>query len=398
MTASAMNLRHVTPAFRVFGGVDALSSLPGELARLDVRRVVVFCGSSMLRHRPALARVEEAIGDRLVGRFEGVREHSPVPTVEAGRDLLAKLDADAVVAVGGGSAVVTARGATILLAEGRGVRELCTRRDADGRLESPRLLAPKLPQWIVPSTPTTAYAKVGTAVRDLDTGERLAMFDPKTRAQGVFFDPAVALTAPPELARGAALDAFAVSVEALQTSRDDPMAEALLAQAARMSAEWLPGLLARPDDAEPRLRLMLAALLCGQGTDYTGGGLVRALAHSTGPRSSAANGVVGAIMLPLTMRYNAPVTADGLARVRHALSAPAGIGAAGEVASDEDQAVAAVRRVLAGLGLPARLRDVGVAADAIAEIIAHTLEDWVLSTARRPAGADDLRGLLEAAW
>jgi alcohol dehydrogenase class IV len=403
-SGAGMRLRHVTPAFRSFAGAEALSWMPAELARLGVERAVVFCGSSMLRHFDALAKVEAAIGDRLVGRFEGVREHSPVPTVEAGRDFLSKVDADGVIAVGGGSAVVTARAATILLAEGRGVRELCTSRDADGRLISPRLMAPKVPQWVVPSTPTTAYAKAGTAVRDLDTGERLAMFDPKTRAQGIFFDPDVALTAPAELARGAALDAFAVSVEGLQTVVDDPLAEALLAQAVTLLAAWLPRLEREPEEPEPRLRLMLGALLCGQGTDYTGGGLVRALAHSVGPRSSTANGVVGAILLPLTMRYNAPVTSAGIERVRYALAPFAGSTSSSSSSSSPlnpstvDDVVRAVERVLADIQVPTRLRDVGVSAENIPEIIEHTLEDWVLSGARRPAGAAELRTLLETAW
>ena len=62
------------------------------------------------------------------------------------------------------------------------MRDLCTTRGPDGRLSSPKLLAPKIPNWVVPSTPITAYAKAGTAVRDPDTDERLALFDPKTRA------------------------------------------------------------------------------------------------------------------------------------------------------------------------------------------------------------------------
>ncbi len=394
-TQAGMDLRHVTPGFRTFGGANALSWLPRELDRLGVSRVVLFCGSSMVRQGAALARVEAALGERLVGRFDGVREHSPVPTVEAGRDLLAELRADGVIALGGGSAVVTARGSTILLAEGRDVRDLCTTRGSDGQLRSPKLLKPKLPQWVVPSTPTTAYAKAGTAVRDLQTGERLAMFDPKTRAQGIFLDPEVALTAPVELTWGAALDAFAVSVEGLQSSRDDPLAEALLAQAVRLLAQWLPRLRAEPDDPEPRLRLMLGALLCGQGTDYTGGGIVRALAHAAGPRSSAPNGVIGAIMLPLAMRYSAPVTGAGLRRVRQAL---ADLVPPDTAASPDDSTVDSVARLLADFGVPPRLREVGVEAGAIPEIVAHALEDWVLSGARRPAGAPEIRGLLEAAW
>src|SRR5205823_10342577 len=128
-------------------------------------------------------------------------------------------------------AIVTARAATILLAEKQDVRALCTRREPDGRLVSPRLRAPKLPLWIVPSTPTTAYAKAGSAVRDPATGERLALYDPKTRAQGIVLDPAMALTAPPRLTWSAALNVFSMAVEGLQSRHVDPLADALLAHA-----------------------------------------------------------------------------------------------------------------------------------------------------------------------
>jgi alcohol dehydrogenase class IV len=57
---------------------------------------------------------------------------------------------------------------------------------------------------VVPSSPTTAYAKAGAAVRDPETGERLALYDPKARAQGVVLDPVMALTAPARLSWSAA--------------------------------------------------------------------------------------------------------------------------------------------------------------------------------------------------
>ncbi len=390
---SGPDFQHSTPAFRTFCGVDALAALPREMDRVGAGRAVVFCGGSMRGHADALERIESALGGRLVGRFDGVREHSPVPAVEAGRRALEETRADAVIAVGGGSAFVTARAATILLAEGQDVRELCTRREADGRLSSPRLRAPKLPQWGVPSTPTTAYAKAGSAILDPGTGERLALFDPKTRAQGIFLDPIVALTAPVGLMQGAALNAFAMAVEGLQSDVDDPLAEALLTHALRMLAEWLPRLRSAPEDAEPRLRLMLAALLCGQGSDYVGGGLAQALSHAAGPRSATSNGVVEALLLPHTMRYNAPVTGAGLVRIADALRAsPQGSAGA------NDRAVAAVERVLTQAGVPARLRDVGIPHDVLPEVVDHTIDDWWLTRVPRPVGADDLKELLHAAW
>ena len=386
-------IQHVTPAFRTFCGSDALAALPRELNRLGASRAVLFCDPAMLRYADVLGRVESALGERLAGRFDGIREHSPVAAVEDGRRALAQARADAVIVLGGGSAIVTARAATILLAEQRDVSELCTRREADGRLTSPRLVAPKLPQWVVPSTPITAYARAGSAVRDPTTGERFALYDPKTRAQGIFLDPAVALTAPVALAKSSALNAFSMAVEGLQADVDDPLAEALLTYALRMLGAWLPRLESAPDNAEPRLRLMLAALLCGQGSDYVGGGLAQALSHATGPRSSVSNGVVEAMLLPHTMRFNASVTGARLSRVADALDArPQADG------SPADRAIAAVKRVLAEVELPARLRDVGVADTVLPQVADHAMDDWFLTQVPRRAGHGDLMDLLQAAW
>jgi len=388
------SFQHSTPAFRTFCGPDALAGLPRELDRLGVRRALVFSDPAIGEYHPAaLERVESALGDRFAGRFEDIREHIPLPAVEAGRKALEEAGGDGVIAVGGGSSIVTARAASILLAEKRDVRELCTRRDEDGRLVSPRLRAPKVPQWVVPSTPVTAYAKAGSAVRDPATDERLALFDPATRAQGIFLDPDMALTAPPRLAQASGLNAFSMAVEGLQSDVDDPLAEALLAHAARILAEWLPRLSAESDNPEPRLRLMVGALLCGQGSDYVGGGLAQALSHAAGPRSTTSNGVVEAMLLPYTMRFNEPVTGPRFPRIADALGVGPAVSAAPGAA-----AIPAVVDFLRGVEVPERLRDVGVAQDAIPEVVTHAMDDWSLTRVPRPAGADELKELLEAAW
>jgi len=385
--------QHVTPAFRTFCGEDALAALPRELDRLGASRAVIVCAPWVRDHPHVLADIEKALGARLARCFDGVEDHSPVPVVEEARRSLEHARADAVIAVGGGSAIVTARAATILLAERRPVRDLCTRRQADGRLTSPRLAAPKIPNWVVPTTPITAYAKAGSAVRDPDTGERLALFDPKTRAQGIFLDPAMALTAPAGLTSSAAMNAFAMAVESLQACPDDPLAEALLVHALRMLAQWLPRLRSAPDQAEPRLRLMLAALLCGQGSDYVGGGLAQALSHAAGPRSSVSNGVVEALLLPHTMRFNAPVTGPGLGLVAETLDTRSAAQPAAE-----KRAIAAVEGFLADLAVPARLRDVGITKAALADVADHAMDDWAITRVPRRVDRQELDQLLCAAW
>jgi alcohol dehydrogenase class IV len=390
--------RHITPAFRSYSGEGALEGLATELDRAGCSRAAVICGAWLLEHPQVFGRIESALGDRLVGVFTDVEEHSPIPSVRAAAQTLSRLDADAVVAVGGGSSIVTARAATILLAEGEDVRSLCTQQGPDGRLFSPKLAAPKLPIWLVPSTPITAYAKAGSALRDPASGDRLALFDPKTRAQAVFFDPEVALTAPPELTLGSALNAFSMSVESVQGSTD-PLTDALALHALYVLAGALVQLAEKPHDGHLRLQLMIGALLAGQGSDFVGGGLAQALAHTAGPRSTVSNGIVETILLPHTMRYTSPATPGRLAMIASAVARTGVLGGPeDDTASRDEQAVQAVDGLFTRLGVPRRLRDVGVQRSDLSEIAQHTLGDWTLTRIPRQAGLEELLGLLKAAW
>jgi alcohol dehydrogenase class IV len=384
-----LRLRHVTPAFRTYCGGDALRGLARELDRAGTSRAVIVTVPAILAHQNAADRLHAALGDRLAGIYDGVVEHSPLPAVEEARRFLADRGADVVIAVGGGSAVVTARAASILLAEDRDIRELCTQRAADGSLVSPKLNAPKLPQWVIPSTPTSAYAKAGAAVRDPETGERLALYDPKIRAQGIALDPAVALTAPERLARSASLNVLSMAVEGLLSATEDPLADALLAQALRTVVEWLPRLQSEPDAAAPRLHLMLAALMSGQGSDFTGGGLAQALSHAIGPRSSAANGIVEALLLPHAMRFVAEAVPHRFALIGDVLRAPD---------RNPETVVDSVVSVLAAFAVPTRLRDVAVTQDAVIESADHAMDDWAITAGPRTPSRQEVIELLTSAW
>lgn len=386
----SLDLKHITAGYRTYAGQDALSALPRELARMGAERALIICSASMRHHESALDRVREAMGHRFAGIFDRVKEHSPVPAVEAARNALAEAQADAVVVVGGGSAIVTARAASILLAEGTRVRDLCTYRDDRGRLVSPRLLQPKIPQFIVPSTPTTAYAKAGSAVRDMDTAERLALFDPNTRAQGLFIDPVIAQTAPVSLVLSAGLNAYSMCIEGLQAVVDDPLAEALLAQGLRVLCEWLPRVKSAPDDAEARMRIMLGALLAGHGSDFTGGGLAQGLSHAIGPLSPYGNGIVHAVLLPHVVRFNAPVTANRLGLIADALGTDGG--------DPTDRICTAIQHLLTGLRVPDRLRDLGIQKADLDTAVEHTVSDWATTQVPRPAGKAEQMRIVERAW
>ena len=388
-----ISFQHLAPPLRLFHGPESLGQLGRELDRLNSKRAVVFCGTSLAREQTLLDVVRSAMGERCAGIFTGVRAHSPVPSVTAAAAELKRLQADAVIAVGGGSAIVTARAASILAAENRDVRELCTTQDAKGGLKSPKLLAPKLPQLVIPTTPTTAAVKAGSAVFDPVEGGRLALFDPRTRAHAVFIDQRMLQSAPRALVASAGLNTLATAVEGLMSRAGNPLADALLMHAVRLLGQHLPDV-ARHDDATVRGELVLAAVLCGHGTDHTGAGITTVLGHAIGARHALENGTVNAIVLPHALRFNATAAAAGLAKVAAALGLPP---------NDTElllpKVLKAVQMIFGTLDLPPRLRDVGIPVEALPAIAATAMGDWFLRGNPRPVrDAGELQDVLETAW
>lgn len=386
------SFRHIVPQLRLFHGSDSFAVLPRELDRLGSRRAVIFCGSSLARHGTALDRIRDVLGDRCAGVYAGVQAHSPLPAVEAAASELERLAADSVIAVGGGSAVVTARAASILLAERGDARQLCTSRDEGGALRSPKLLAPKLPQLVIPTTPTTATLKAGSAVLDPVDGKRLALFDPKTRASAVFVHPDLLATPPRELVASAGLNTLAMAFEGLMSRSGDPISDALLMHAVRLLAQHLPQS-GRSDDLAMRTDLMMASLLCGHGTDYTGAGIAIPLGHAISARFHIDNGLANAIVLPHVVRFNAEAARPGLEKLASAFGRP------GARESAEAAVIDALESIANDMGTPRRLRDIGVTRESLPELAAISMEDWfVRDNPRRVRDAGELQQLLESAW
>jgi alcohol dehydrogenase class IV len=333
------------------------------------------------------------MGDRCAGIYDGVLAHSPVESVQDAAKLLQDLQADAVLALGGGSSIVTARAGSILAAEKGDVRTLCTTRDASGKLFSPKLMAAKLPQLIVPTTPTTAMVKAGAAVFDPSTGARLALFDPKVRAQAIFIHPDLIQSSPSGLIVSAGLNTLSMAIEGLVSRSGDPLADASLMHALRLSVQYLPNP-ALGEDPAVRAELMLAAVLCGQGSDFAGAGITTVLGHAVGARHHIDNGVVNAIVLPHAIRFNGMTAGAGLHKVATALGL-----AVWEGEALVEAVASAIEALFSKLGIAKRLREVGVLHDGLPEIAANAIDDWFLKGNPRPVrDASELRQILEQCW
>ncbi|MCH8108208.1 MAG: iron-containing alcohol dehydrogenase [Chloroflexi bacterium] len=394
--------RYVANPIRIHAGDDVMPRLGDEAERAGARRAFVVCGQTVANGTNLLDRVGSALGDRLAGVFDRVEAGSPVPSVQQGAMMARDAEADLIVAVGGGSAVVTARAIIILLAEGGAIHDHATRYPPGAPPVSPRLMQPKVPNFVVLTTPTTAATRAGTAVIDPEAGHRLELFDPKTRPSALFWDSEALLTAPPWLFLSAAASCYSGVVGALQGGRgNDPLAEGDLRQALTLLQENMAEVNEQPDNGDVRQNLCAAAFLSNRAGDSGGGGgamgVVSALAHSLDTRyRGCSHGAAYSILTAPGMRFNQDHNTAGQARLASIL------GVRQETMNDLQAAEAAadaVAETYRGLGMASRLSEVGVTEEGIELIAEDAITDFGLQRNVRPVQnakelAELLRGIL----
>ena len=397
LTAS---FRYLSPSARLYAGVDALSNLYREAQRLEATRAFVVCSETVARTTNLLERTREALGDLYAGSFDGAKRESPIPLVMAGVEAAKSAQADVIVAVGGGSAVVTARAITILMAEDGTPQELCTKYPLGQPPVSPRLLQPKIPNILVLTTPTNGANRGGAAVMDDKPPYRLELFDPKARPTCIILDGEALLTAPLPLFLDTATNTFTAVVGALQSPGLNPFAYADLRQALELSLEYLPRLVSNPDDPEPRIQLGAAAIISNRAADAPSGGgrgagttLDRQIRYRY---SHVGQGASNSVLLTTSMRHNREVALEGQALLADLM----GVRTSGmSDAEAAEEATQAVDSFLRSIGAPSRIRDLDVP-EADLEAIARddAAQPSFGEASRRITDAAELTRFLQEAW
>ncbi|OGA04340.1 MAG: hypothetical protein A2W68_06230, partial [Betaproteobacteria bacterium RIFCSPLOWO2_02_64_14] len=246
---------------RVVHGMPAAEAVPAEIERIGAKRVLLTTTRSLTNSR-LVREVTSALGDRCVGRFSAIHAHSPREAVIAGAALAREVEADHLLAVGGGSVVDATK--TMLIALWRGVRDV----DTLSTLAPKRGAAPLTPldsdrmrMTAVPTTLSAAEFTSSAGITDVQRKVKLSFSHLRMAPIAVILDPAATLETPMELMLSTGMRAMDHAVERWCSIRSHPLSDGLALQAMGMLAENLPAIRARPDDLEPRLTCQLGAWL-----------------------------------------------------------------------------------------------------------------------------------------
>jgi alcohol dehydrogenase class IV len=326
------------------------------------------------------------------------------------RAALACLDAaqrfrpDALLGLGGGSNMDLAKITATVLSHGGKPGDY---------VGDDRVPGPILPLICVPTTAGTGSEVSAAAVlTDHENKIKVGVLSNFLRPRAAVVDPLLTLSCPPKLTADSGIDALTHAIEAYTAVDNEyfpltegehstyqgrhPLGDCLAEKAIALIGAHLRQAVQHGDDAVAREGMALAATLAGLAFSNVGVAVVHALEYPVGGAVHCSHGAGNGLLLPYVMRFNLPARIERFAAVARLLGEET-TGLTPEQAAE--RAVAAVERLRTDIGIPTRLRDVGVQEAQLRPFAEKAFSiKRILRVNPRPVTVEDLESILRSAW
>lgn len=294
--------------------------------------------------------------------------------------------AQAIIGLGGGSALDTAKAVAALVTNGGRVKDW----------EDPRRLEKDpIPVIAVPTTAGTGSEVTWVAVITDDARHyKMTFLDQRLAPKVAVLDPELTLSLPPRVTAATGMDALIHAIEAYTCQVANPISDALALRAVTLIAGALPVAVREGGNAAARRDMLLASLLAGLAFSNADVGAVHCMGESLGGLFGIAHGLACAVFLPYVLAFNVEADLAKHADVARAL----GINTLGLTeAQAAASAIEATRALMADIGIP-RLHDLQPLSGDQLELLAHMSAEHVCSpdNARQIGYNDYLKLFVEA--
>ena len=335
---------------RVLFGVGSRNTVADEVRRLGCSRALILSTPPQSSSALDLAA---ALNDMSAGVFSRAAMHTPVEVTEDALRHVQEINADCIVAIGGGSTT------------GLG-KAIAYRTD--------------LPQIVIPTT--YAGSEATPILGQTEDGVKTTLTDRKVLPEVILYDPELVATLPVGMTVTSALNAMAHAAEALYARDKSEDSSQLAIDGLTSFVKSLPKVMLDPEDLAAREETQRGAWACGAVLGRVGMALHHKLCHTLGGSFDLPHAETHAIILPHAIHYNAQAVPGLLAPVTDLL--------------DGSSPGMALWQFAKSMGAPLALRDLGLQAqdlDRVAEIATRN-PYWN----PREVTADGIRALLEKAW
>ena len=386
-------------------GRNAISQLGEAAVRLGVKRAFLVTDPVLLR-----AGVVEPVHEPL--SIDGVAVEifaggEPEPSLQAARTAIEQARAfrpDAVIGLGGGSNMDLAKITAVVLTHGGDPRDY---------VGDDKIPGPILPLLCVPTTAGTgSEVSAATVLTDTENRIKVGVLSNYLRPRVAVVDPLLTLTCPPKVTADSGIDALTHAIEAYTAVDNEefplphgersvyqgrhPFGDMLAEKAIALIGANLRRAVVNGQDEEAREGMALAATLAGMAFSNVGVAAVHALEYPVGGATHCSHGAGNGLLLPYVMRFNLPARQARFATIARLLGEK--VDGLSEVEAAES-AVTAVERLRAAIGIPNRLRELGVTKDQLRPFAEKAFGiKRILRVNPRAMTVEDLEGILQAAY
>jgi alcohol dehydrogenase len=362
-------------------GIGAARKLPEALEELKAKKVLVLSDKG-IEASGLLAGITNLLGQGRLN-FEIFCEVEPNPkdyNVSEGTKLAQRLQADCLVAVGGGSPIDCAKAIAVLATHGGEIREYENQNKITGEV---------LPLIALPTTAGTgSEVTFSSVITDTRQKFKFSIHHTKIAPRIALLDPELTATMPPALTAATGMDALTHAVEGFTANRSEPLADAAGLYAVELISTYLRSAVFDGGNMEARAGMLLGSVLAGISFSHSDVAAVHCLAEALGGKYDTAHGVCNAVVLPAVMEYNLAFCIDKYARIATAMG----------VAYDTPQegarrAVETVRQLAREINLP-DFRSLGIKTEDIEELAYKASINGSNGSNPRPMTKDDYLTLI----
>jgi len=383
---------HVIPAFgnhlpvKVRFGEGVASTLPEVLAELGAERVLLMVDEGIERFNPAAAVVvgglTEAAG-LTVTRFDKPPAEPTIDMVDHATRVLVGSGATAVVALGGGSVIDTAKAARLCAQLGCTFREFLA--------GSPTYPVAEVALVAMPtSAGTGSEVSGGSVVSDPEAGRKNGIANANLRAQVALVDPLLTHSMPPTMTANTGIDALAQAIAAVVAKVRTPIGDAIALEAVRMMTPALVAAYRDGTDAAARSAMSCGSMMAGLAMNISDCTAEHSLGQAIGGVKHVPHGLTIGLVLAETLDRERAHVPELLERVADAMGEP------DDGSGDGSRAVRAVRSILAALDFPV-LGSLGFVQADLDELADLALADYFITMSPAPWSKDEVVGAFSSA-
>lgn len=360
--------------------------------------VLVVTGTNVGANEAVMGPVRDGLGDRSIELFDETTPAKTLETVFAGIDRAERVDADAIVGVGGGSSLDVATGIAALAGSDYTLEGARTEVIENGVLPLPAADT-FLPTVSIPTTLAGADLSVAAGlVASSDEGPvEVIIADEGLMPNSLCYDPDLFDTTPMSVLAGSAINGFDKGIEAIYSAFATPVTDSTAVRGLRYLSGSLPRL-READDMVVMERAVLGTMLVQYGVSVPDAykiNIVHAFGHGLRNQFGIQQGVAHAIVVPHALRLifdEADVRVDLLVE---------GLVTNSDPEDPEAAVITAVEEIRDGLGLPTRLRDVeGTSEAELRQAAERTAHDGLIDMGPPDfdPSIDEIEATLRDAW